>query len=346
MTTRYPPINPRCPHFLHGGDYNPDQWADSPEIWAEDMRLMKACGANAMSVGIFSWTSLEPEDGRYEFGWLDRVMDMLADNDAYAVLATPSGARPAWMSRKYPEVLRVLPEGGRELHGQRHNHCPTSPVYRAKCNAMNTRLAERYKDHPALLVWHVSNEYNGECHCDLCQDAFRQWVRRRYDDDLDKLNRAWWAAFWSHTYTDFSQVESPRPIGQRCNHGLNLAWKRFVTDQTIEFMRNEIAPLRQHAPSVPITTNFMGIFPEPNYWEMARELDVVSWDCYPLWRGDESDVATACGNAFVHDIYRSLKGGKPFMLMESVPGTTNWYPVCKLPRPGVRAFHATVQRAS
>ena len=174
MIETYGPINPKFPHMLHGGDYNPDQWPE--EVWAEDMRLMKLAHCNAMTVGIFSWTHLEPEEGRFEFGWLDRVMDMLAENGAYAVLATPTGARPAWMSAKYPEVLRVRPDGGRNLHGRRHNHCFSSPVYREKTHIINTQLAERYKDHPALLVWHLSNEYGGECHCELCRAAFTKWL--------------------------------------------------------------------------------------------------------------------------------------------------------------------------
>ena len=176
MVERYPPINPKCPHFLHGGDYNPDQWIETPEVWDEDMRLMKLAHCNAMTVGIFSWASLEPEEGKFTFDWLDRIMDMLAENGAFAVLATPSGARPAWLSAKYPEVLRVSSLRKRNLHGERHNHCYTSPIYREKVQIINRKLAERYRDHPALLVWHVSNEYGGECHCELCQEAFRNWL--------------------------------------------------------------------------------------------------------------------------------------------------------------------------
>ena len=334
MTDRYPPINPACPHMLHGGDYNPDQWIDTPEVWDRDMRLMKLAGCNAMSVGIFSWTSLEPADGKFEFDWLDRIMDKLADNNAYAVLATPSGARPAWLSQMYPEVLRVDAQRRRQLHGRRHNHCFTSPIYRRKIHTINYRLAGRYKDHPALLVWHISNEYGGECHCPLCQDAFRAVLRERYGDGLDRLNHAWWTRFWSHTFTDWSQIESPSPIGESAMHGLNLDWKRFVTHQTIDFMRNEMEPLRDLTPDVPITTNFMGIYPGLNYFEMARELDVVSWDSYPPWHSDD-DACLASDIGFLHDLNRSLKGGKPFMLMESVPSATNWARVCKLKRPGM-----------
>ncbi len=332
MPDRYPPISVKLPHFLHGADYNPDQWPE--DVWQEDMRLMKLAHCNAMSVGIFAWVRLEPAEGQFDFGWLDRIMDLLAENDAYAVLATPSGARPAWMSQKYPEVLRVSPERRRNLHGKRHNHCWTSPVYREKVRIINTRLAERYGDHPALLMWHISNEYGGECHCDLCQAAFRDWLQTKYES-LDALNHAWWTAFWSHTYTDWSQIESPSPIGESFVHGHNLDWKRFTTDQCVDFLRNEMVPLRNITPGVPITTNMMRMYLPLNYWRLAPEIDVISWDNYPRWHQTGDDAEIASETAFNHDVFRSLKGGQPFMLMESTPSMVNWMPVNKLKRPGM-----------
>ncbi|MBN1348268.1 beta-galactosidase [candidate division KSB1 bacterium] len=333
---RYPPIAPAVPHLLHGGDYNPEQWRKTPAIWDEDIRLMKLSGCNAMSVGIFAWAAPEPNEGEFDFSWLDTIMDKFADNGIYAVLATPSAARPAWMSRKYPEVLRVDANRIRILHGIRHNHCYTSPVYREKCRIINAKLAERYKNHPALILWHVSNEYSGECHCELCQEAFRDWLRQRYDQDLEKLNHAWWTAFWSHTFSDWSQIESPAPHGERHLPAMVLDWKRFVTDQTLDFFKHEIQPLRELTPRVPVTTNFMGTYPGLNYWKFAEFLDVISWDSYPPWGTMEiSDWELASRHSFLHDINRSLKNGKPFMLMESTPSVTNGMHVARLKRPGL-----------
>jgi beta-galactosidase len=334
VSDRHPPINPKVPRFLHGGDYNPDQWP--PEVWQEDMRLMKLAGCNAMSVAIFSWAHLEPEDGRYTFDWLDRVMDLLAEHGAFAVLATPSASHPAWLSTKYPEVLRVGADRRRRAHGGRVNYCLTSPVFREKCAAMAKRLAERYRSHPALLLWHASNEYGGDCHCELCQAAFRDWLQRRYES-LDALNRAWWTAFWGHTYGDWQQIASPGPagMGESSIHGLALDWKRFVTDQTVSFLCNETEPLRRITPDVPVTTNMMGTYTGLNYWRFAEHVDRVSWDSYPQYHDRDGDWRKAVGVSFVHDLYRTMKSGRPFLLMESTPSSTNWMPVMKLKRPGV-----------
>lgn len=335
MPDRFPPIHPKCPHILHGGDYNPDQWRRTPAVWDEDMRLMKQAGCNAMSVGIFSWTALEPQEGKFDFSWLDAILDKLAENQAFAVLATPSGAKPAWLARKYPETLRVNAERHRNLWGARHNHCFTSPVYREKVRIINTKLAERYRNHPALLAWHISNEYGGDCHCPLCQDAFRAWLKRRYHHNLDELNHAWWSAFWSHTITAWEEIESPSPRGDRnVMHGHSIDWMRFVTDQTVDFYKHEIKPLKKLTPRIPCTTNLMGFYTGLDYWKLARELDVVSWDSYPSYHDRPDDWNEAVSVSFIHNMNRSFKG-KPWMQMECSPSVQNWKPINKLKRPGL-----------
>lgn len=329
------PIHKSVSRILHGGDYNPDQWLHMPEIIDEDFRLMPLSRCQTFSVGIFAWTALEPEEGKYTFDWLDRIMDRLAKDGHHAILATPSGARPAWMAQKYPEVLRCGPNRERNLFGARHNHCPSSPQYRRLVTAMNTELATRYGKHPATILWHLSNEYGGECHCPLCQDSFRIWLKARYRNDLDRLNKAWYNAFWSHTYTDWSQVESPAPHGEHGTHCHNLDWKRFVTQQCLDFIRMESAPLKAHAPGVPITTNLMGFYTGLDYWKFMDDLDLATWDNYPSWHQPGAEERTACWIAMAHDLNRSLKAGRPFLMMESSPGPTNWQPVGRLRRPGM-----------
>ncbi len=344
------PLNARLPRLWHGADYFPEQWLDRPEVLEEDLRLMKAAGCNVTSVGMFAWNALEPEEGRFSFEWLDRFLDRIATEGIFAILATPSGGRPAWLSQRYPEVLRVNAERRRNLHGLRHNHCYTSPAYREKAAGINRRLAERYHAHPALLMWHVSNEYGGECHCELCQAAFRQWLERKYGS-LEELNRRWWNSFWSHTYTDWAQIQSPAPHGESRLPALTLDWKRFVTTQTAAFLQAEIAPLRELAPEVPVTTNMMGTYGGLDYWRLAPHLDAASWTSYPAWHGigkvfDHGfpwdprgrDWRTAAATAFSHDLMRSLKGGRPFMLMESTPTFSNWQAVWKLKKPGMHAL--------
>ena len=311
----------KLPFLGHGGDYNPDQWRHIPGTLDEDIRLMKLAGCNLMSVGIFSWAALEPEEGHYDFDWLEDVLNRFAENGIYAFLATPSGARPAWMSARYPEVLRVRPDGGRNLHGERHNHCFTSPVYREFVRKINTALAERFGRHPAVVGWHVSNEYNGECHCELCQAAFRDFLKETYGT-LDNLNHAWWTGFWAKTYTDWSQLHSPTPIGETSIHGLNLSWRRFVTRQTIDFMRAEIAPIRALAPELPVTTNLHAYY-GLDYFRFGDVLDFASYDCYPCWNGHD-DETEAVEAAFHYDMTRCICK-KPWALMESTPSQVNWH---------------------
>ncbi|HEX2619804.1 MAG TPA: beta-galactosidase, partial [Phototrophicaceae bacterium] len=314
----------------HGADYNYEQWLDMPDVLADDFRLMQAAHCNIMSVGIFSWVMLEPEEGRYQFDWLDQLMDSLAKHGMSAALATPSAAPPAWLSYKYPETRRVNNQGIRQPHCNRQNFCYTSTVYREKVCAINMQLATRYANHPALALWHVSNEYGAsQCHCELCYDAFRVWLKNRYGD-LDTLNHAWWTTFWSHRYTAWEQIEPVDPS----NHGLMLDWQRFISDQALDFFIAEAAPLREITPDIPVTTNFMQPDVGLNYWKFAEHIDIISWDSYPRWHQTD-DTITGMQTAFYHDLHRSYKRGQPFLLLESSPSVTNWQGVSRIKKPGM-----------
>lgn len=318
------PIFSGADAILHGGDYNPDQWLDCPEVLEEDFRLMKAAGCNTFSLGIFSWTRYEREEGVYDFGWLDRIMDRMAAEGHHILLATPSGAKPAWMSLKYPEIRRVNRDGQREPHKTRHNHCWSSPVYREKVRRLNTALAERYKDHPALALWHVSNEYNGACFCDLCLQAFRSWLQEKYGT-LDQLNKRWWTAFWNHTFTAWEEIDPRDPSMD----ALQTDWSRFHTDQVIDFYRAECEPLNRICPDVPKTTNLMGFFGPLNYWELTRHLDVISDDSYPCLDRNRPDLWKDVADlAMTHSFLRTAarRTGRPWFLMESSPSIVQWKP--------------------
>ena len=318
--------------FIHGGDYNPEQWLDSPDILEKDIAYFKKAHINEVSLGIFSWSMLEPEEGVYRFEWLESIIDRLYENGISVILATPSGARPKWMADKYPEVLRVEEDRQRKLFGIRHNHCYTSPVYREKTRKINMELAKRFGNHPAVIAWHISNEYSGECHCPLCQEAFRAWLKEKYQT-IEKLNQAWMTTFWSHVYNSFEQIESPSCRGEDTLHGLNLEWKRFVTDRTVDFAKHEIQAIRDAGSRKPTTINLMYDYDGLNYHKFADVVDIISWDSYPKWHR-EDEYLTAIDIGMQHDIMRSLKK-KPFLLMESSPSVTNWEPVSKLKKPGM-----------
>lgn len=319
-------------YLLHGGDYNPEQWLKHPDILKQDIEMLKEAGCNTVSLGIFSWSTLEPEEGVFDFDWLEEIMNHLYENGIHVILATPSGARPKWMADRYPEVLRVDEARRRQLFGFRHNHCYTSPVYREKVAIMNKKLAEHFGNHPAVIMWHISNEYGGECHCPLCQEAFRSWLKEKYQT-IEKLNECWSTKFWSHTYQSFDQIESPSSIGETQLHALNLDWKRFVTHQTADFIHHEVQAVRDGGSELPVTANLMYYFQGLDYFKIAKELDIVSWDTYPTWH-KQAVIETAYDNGMCHDLMRSLKK-KPFFQMESCPTSTNWQGVSKLKAPGV-----------
>ncbi len=331
------PTHHRAPFLWHGGDFSPEQWP--PELLEADLDLMDKARCQVFSVGIFSWAALEPAEGQFEFEWLDRVLDAFAKRGKFAALATPSAAMPAWMAAKYPEVLKTERDVVRRRFGERVAHCWSSLEYRKRCRDMAERLARRYGNHPAVVLWHVSNEYNGMCYCAQCAEAFGEWLKSKFEGDLERLNHEYWTAFWGHTFTDWDQVPMPwSPHGDESITGLCLDWRRFVSEQILDFYLNESAPLRELTDR-PITTNLMGTYPGIDYWKLAPHMDVISWDSYPRFTKGAMTLGDWQHTAFRHDLNRSFHR-KPFILIESSPGSSNWYPVMEFKRPGEHRMEA------
>ena len=316
--------------ILYGGDYNPEQWPE--EIWKEDMRLFKLAHIDVVTLNVFSWAALQPDEITYDFSKLDKIMEYVKENGLKVCFATSTGAHPAWMARKYPDILRVGHNGMKRKFGARHNSCPNSPTYRKYSVALAAKLAERYKDYDNIVAWHISNEYGGECHCPLCREKFREWLKEKYGT-IENLNSSWCTTFWSHTYNSFDQIESPSPKGENALHALTLDWKRFVTDRTVDFMKHEISAIRAGGSELPATANLMYDYNGLDYKKFKDVMDIASWDNYPSWH-KKDNYTTALDGAMQHDLMRSIKKA-PFLLMESCPSATNWKPINKLKKPGI-----------
>jgi len=315
-----------------GGDYNPEQWPE--EVWAEDVRLMREAGVTFATVGVFSWALLEPAQGRFDFGWLDRVLDLLHEGGIRVDLATATASPPPWLSRAYPETLPVDREGHRLWPGGRQAWCPSSPVFRERALALVEAMATRYAGHPALAMWHVSNElgcHNVRCYCDVSAEAFRRWLAERYGG-IDALNEAWGTTFWSQRYTAYDEILPPRLGTAIPNPTQQLDFARFSSDALIDHYRAERDVLRRISPDVPVTTNLMVMTHTTgmDYWSWAPELDLVSQDHYL----DHRLADPAHELALSGDIVRGLSQGGPWFLMEHSTSAVNWQPVNVAKRPG------------
>jgi beta-galactosidase len=318
-------------HILFGGDYNPEQWPE--EIWLEDVRLMREAAVNHVSMGIFSWSKLEPRPDEYDFDWLDRLMDLLHEHGVSVNLATPTASPPAWLVRRSPEILPVTDDGRTLWHGSRRHYCPHSSAYHERATNIVTKLAERYANHPALVMWHVDNEYAchiSECFCHASATAFRDWLKQRYGS-LDTLNHAWGTAFWSQYYNDWEEIHPPRKAPTFVNPTQQLDWSRFNSDSWIECFERQKNILRKLTPNIPITTNFMGFHKPLDYWDFAAREDVVSQDSYP----DTSDPQWMVQAGMVCDLIRSIGHHRPWLLMEQAPSHVNWRQRNATKRPGV-----------
>ncbi|MFF5369442.1 beta-galactosidase [Streptomyces sp. NPDC013187] len=319
-----PETTPRgLTRLAFGGDYNPEQWPES--VWQEDVRLMREAGVTMVSVGIFSWALLEPSPGRYDFGWLDRLLDLLHGHGVRVDLGTPTVVPPVWFYRAHPEALPVTAEGVRYEFGSRAAICHSNADYRSAAAAITTKLAERYADHPALAMWHVHNEYGvpvSACYCASCAAHFRRWLATTYGT-VDAVNEAWGTAFWSQRYGGFEDINPPRLTPAAVNPGQALDYKRFADATMRENFRMERDILHRLSPGVPVTTNFMTALSQcdsVDYWAWGREVDLVTNDHYLITDGRRTHVNLA----MAADLTRSVAGGAPWLLLEHSTSGVNW----------------------
>ncbi|KJL44587.1 beta-galactosidase [Microbacterium trichothecenolyticum] len=316
--------------MLYGADYNPDQWPE--EVWDDDVRLMREAGVNIVSLGIFAWSRIQPAEGVWDFAWLDTVIDKLHVGGIAVNLATATASPPPWVSRTYPETLPANESGASYWPGSRQHFAPSSPVYRRLAGELVRRLAERYAHHPAVVMWHVGNEFG--CHLwmdysDAARDAYRDWLQKRYAT-VDALNDAWGTSFWSQRYGSFDEIFPPRLAPYSHNPSSMLDWRRFTSDMLLECYLMEREILLEAGATQPITTNFMGPFKPADYRKWAPHMDVIADDCYP----DPANPNRVRDAAFQRDLVRSLKPGVPWLLWEQATDAVNWRPANPGKRPG------------
>lgn len=317
--------------IVYGGDYNPEQWPE--EIWAEDMRLLKEAHIDIVTLNVFSWATLQPSEDVYDFTKLDKIMELVRENGLKVCLATSTGAHPAWMAKRHPDILRTEFNGLKRKFGGRHNSCPNSPTYRKYSVRLAAKIAERYKDYDNIVAWHISNEYGGECYCENCEKAFRVWLQKKYGT-IENVNKAWNTAFWGHTFYDWDEIVLPNLASEHFEYersmfqGITLDYKRFNSESMLDCYRLEYEAVKAVTPQIPVTTNLMGFYPMLDYKMWGKYMDVISWDNYPAYDANAAEIAMS------HDLMRGVGGGKPFLLMEQSPGVCNWHPYCSLKRPG------------
>lgn len=293
--------------ILYGGDYNPEQWPK--EVWKEDMRLMKKAHISIVTLNTFSWAALQPSEDEYCFDTLDQIMELVRENGLKVCMATSTGAHPAWMAKRHPDILRTEYNGMKRKFGGRHNACPNSPTYRHYAAMLAGKLAQRYKDYDNIVAWHISNEFGGECYCENCEKAFRMWLKQRFGT-IEELNRVFYTSFWGHTFYDWDEIVLPNLQSEHFSadgmdrtmfQGITLEYRRFMSESMLECFRLEYEQIKKEMPDTPITTNLMGFYKPLDYQKWAKSMDFISWDAYPA--PDDTPAETA----LVHDLMRGIK---------------------------------------
>jgi beta-galactosidase len=317
--------------LVFGCDYNPEQWGR--DVWREDVRLMRQAGINLVAINVFGWSHVEPRDGEFRFDDLDEIIGLLADSDISINLGTGTASPPPWLTTLHPEILPTVADGTRRWPGGRQAWCPSSPIFRERALQLVAAVAERYGAHPAVKLWHVSNElgcHNALCYCDVSAAAFRDWLITRYGT-IAALNQAWGTAFWSQQYSAWNEVLPPRATISFVNPAQTIDFARFSSDELLSYYRAEADVLRERS-SIPVTTNFMvtAHIRTQDYWQWAPYMDVIANDHYL----DHRLPVPHRELSFCADATRGLAGGLPWLLMEHSTSAVNWQPRNQAKVPG------------
>lgn len=317
-----------------GGDYNPDQWSE--ETWDDDVRLMKKAGVNTVALAIFSWDRIQPQENRWDFGWLDRIIDKLGKAGIATDLASATATAPLWLYESHPEVLPRDKYGHPVNAGSRQSWSPTSPVFKEYALTLCRKLAERYGTNPYVTAWHMGNEYgwnNREDYSDNALEAFRAWCRRKYGT-IGALNQAWGTTFWGQEMNSFDEVLIPRFMGadSMVNPGQKLDFERFGNDMLLDFYKAERDAIAEICPDKPFTTNFMVSTDQccMDYADWANEVNFVSNDHYFHEGGEMHLDELACSDALMD----SFALGKPWYVMEHSTSAVQWKPLNMRKRKG------------
>jgi len=318
--------------FRFGVDYYPEQWPE--ERWEVDAQLMSDAGFNVVRLAEFAWVKMEPQEGVFDFNWLDRAIEIFNQKGISVILGTPTASPPPWLAHKTPEILRVREDGQRVAYGARRKNCPNHPIYRERSRSITNTMAEHFAGNTTVIGWQIDNEFGDRCYCDICRKEFQTWLQQRYGT-LDELNTRWGTVFWSHTYSDWEQISLPlSTLGAPPNPSLALDFRRFMSDTYIAFQQEQIEILRSKCPPHFITHNLMGFgYGGLDYFDLAKPLDFVSWDNYPIGFWHEGKY-TPSSAALSHSAMHGLKD-KNFWVMEQQAGPSGWQTVSFTPRPGV-----------
>ena len=301
---------------LLGAAWYPEQWPEAQ--WEPDLAKMEAAHIRLVRVGEFAWSTMEPSEGDYQFAWLDHAIEAAAKHHIVVVLGTPTAAPPAWLTTKYPQTLRISPDGVRDEHGNRQQFSFADTKYRELARDIAERMAKRYGHNPNVVGWQIDNELANDSFDPEAKQQWHAWLKAKYGT-TEVLNQRWTTQYWSETYNSFDQVPA-RPKGE--NPGLLLDWKRFATDTWVSYTENQTSVIRPNADKRQfITTNTMGWFDGFDSYKEHKDLDIAAWDDYI-----STDVFDWADNAARHDLTRGYKQ-KNFWVMETEPAFVNWRPI-------------------